>query len=92
MQDELPLGRLSYAKRYGSVLDSRDASPVMALSPRNKYHTMTALANLAKFTGRYDQWLQLRHRNNMKWSHGDSITCFEGFFDDGLNYDVMSTL
>jgi hypothetical protein len=50
---------------------------------------MTALANLAKYTGRYDQWLQIRHRYNMKWSKGDSIQSFERFFNDELNYDTM---
>jgi hypothetical protein len=50
---------------------------------------MTALANLAKFTGCYDQWLHLRQRYNMKWSKGDSIASFERFFDDGLNYDTI---
>jgi intergrase/recombinase len=61
----------------------------MTLSARNKHHAMTALANLAKYTGRYDHWLQLRHRYNLKWSKGDSIASFERFFDDGMNYDVM---
>jgi integrase len=50
---------------------------------------MTALANLAKYTGRYDVGLQLRQRYNLKWSKGDSIESFERFFEDGLNYDVM---
>jgi hypothetical protein len=49
---------------------------------------MTALANLPKFTGRYDKWLKLRQWYNIKWSHGYfSIPSFERFFNDGLNYD-----
>ena len=50
---------------------------------------MTALANLSKFTGCYNEWLKIRQRYNMKWSKGDSIASFERFFDDELNYDVM---
>jgi integrase len=80
---------VNYAKKYGIVLDTGDASPLLTLSPRNKHHAMTALANLAKFTGRYDQWVQLRHRYNMKWSKGDSIESFERFFNDELNFDTM---
>jgi intergrase/recombinase len=59
------------------------------LSARNKHHAMTALANLSKFQGRYDQWLQIRQRYNMKWSKTDSIQSFERFFDDELNFDFM---
>jgi hypothetical protein len=61
----------------------------MTLSPRNKDHAMSALANLSKYTGRYDKWLQLRHRYNLKWSKTDSIQSFERFFDDELNFNVM---
>lgn len=56
---------VNYAKKYGLVLDSGDASPMMSLSPRNKQHAMTALANLAKFTGGYDLFVQIRQRSNI---------------------------
>jgi hypothetical protein len=36
-----------------------NAPTLMTLSPRNKHHAMIALANLAKFTGRYDEWQKL---------------------------------
>jgi integrase len=81
---------INYTKRFGYILDTGYTSELMTLSPRNKHHAMNALANLARFTGRYDEWLRLRQRYNMKWSKGyDSIQSFERFFDDGLNYDVM---
>jgi hypothetical protein len=38
---------VNYAKKYGHVLDSGDAGPLLTLSHRNKHHAMTALANLA---------------------------------------------
>jgi hypothetical protein len=51
---------------------------------------MVALANLAKFTGRHDVWLQLRQNYNLKWiSENESLQSFEWFFNDELNYDVM---
>jgi hypothetical protein len=40
-----------FTKRFRSILDTDDASPLLVLSARNKYHAMTALANLEKFTG-----------------------------------------
>ena len=51
---------VNYSRKYCHILDSGDASQLLTLSPRNKHHAMTALANYAKYTGRYDEWLKLR--------------------------------
>jgi hypothetical protein len=81
---------VNYAKRFSSILDSGDASPLTTLSARNKYHAMHALANFAKYTGRYDVWLQIRQRYNLRWTSGnESLQSFERFFNDELNYDSM---
>ena len=80
---------VNYTKRFYFVLDTGDASPLLTLSPRNKQHAMTALANLAKYTGRYDQFIQIRQRYSLKWSNGDSIQHFHRFFNDELTLDVM---
>jgi hypothetical protein len=69
--------------------ETGDASELMKLLPRNKQLAMTALANLAKFTGRDDLWLRIRQKYDLKWSNGDSIQSFRRFFDDGLNYEFM---
>jgi hypothetical protein len=50
---------------------------------------MEALANLSKFQGRYDVFLQLRQKYNLKWSEGDSIQHFNRFFNEGPTLDVM---
>ena len=51
---------------------------------------MKALSNLAKFTGEYDVWLQLRQRYNLKWSTGtEKLDAFERFFDDSKTLDTM---
>jgi hypothetical protein len=71
------------------VLDTGDASELLTLSPRNKQHAMSAVANLAKFQGRYDVFLQLRQRYNLKWSKGDSIQHFHRFFNEELSFEVM---
>jgi hypothetical protein len=80
---------VNYAKRFGHILDTGDASPMLTLSVRNKQHAMTALANLAKFQGRYDVFLQIRQRYSLKWSKGDSIQHFNRFFNDELTFDTM---
>ena len=43
---------LIFAKKYRYVLETADASALLALSPRNKHHAMASIANLAKFLGR----------------------------------------
>jgi hypothetical protein len=81
---------VSYAKKYGYILDTGDASPLLTLSNRNKHHAMSALANYAKYTGRYDQFLQLRQRYNLKWSKGSSLQYFERFFHNKeLSFEAM---
>jgi hypothetical protein len=84
---------VNYARRFGHVLESRDASVLMTVSPRNRHHAMTALANLAKFTGQYDQWMQIKRRYNLRWSKGvDAMAAFEKFFDPDMTIESMVRL
>jgi hypothetical protein len=81
---------VNHAKRYGHVLDTGDASPLLTLPHRNKHHAMSALANWAKYTGRYDQFLSIRQRYNLKWSKGGSLQYFERFFHNKeLSFEMM---
>jgi len=50
---------------------------------------MTALANYAKYSGRYDEWITLRQRHGLKWSSSQSLQSFDKFFNEDLNYDTM---
>jgi len=51
---------------------------------------MSALASLSKFQGRYDQWLQIRQRYNLKWSAGnESLQAMERFFNPQMSLDHM---
>jgi len=51
---------------------------------------MTALANLAKYQGRYDSWLQIRQHYSLKWTSGnESLHAMQRFFNPDLNLDVM---
>jgi intergrase/recombinase len=81
---------VNYAKRFSHILDIGDASSLLTLSQRNKHHAMSALANYAKYTGRYDQFLQLIQRYNLKWSKGGSLQYFERFFHNKeLSFEAM---
>lgn len=81
---------VNYAKRFSHILDTGDTSSLLTLSQRNKHHAMSALANYAKYTGRYDQFLQLRQRYNLKWGKGGSLQYFERFFHNKeLSFEAM---
>jgi len=81
---------LIYAKRFSHVLDTGNASPLLTLSPRNKYHALTALANLAKFQGRYPDFLQIRQSYSLKWTTGnESLQSLQRVFNPDLSLDMM---
>jgi integrase len=82
---------LCYARRYATVLETGDATPLVNLhSDTMRHHTLEALANLAKYQGRYDRWLQIRQRYNLKWSNGsNSLQSLQRFFNPSLSFDVM---
>jgi hypothetical protein len=51
---------------------------------------MSAIAAWSKYTGRYDKWLQIRRRYNLKWSAGnESLQALECFFNNNLTLDTM---
>ena len=56
---------------------------------RSKEITIVALANLAKFQGRYERFLELKKRYDLKWSTSNSTQYFERFFNEELTLDVM---
>jgi hypothetical protein len=85
--------KVSYAKRYHHVLETNDADSLQSLSSNTKSHAMKALASLAKFTGRYDEWLDMVRRYRLKWSSPDkSIKAFRSIFEsesEGKSLDSM---
>jgi hypothetical protein len=92
MNEKTAEDRLRYAKQYYYVLEQEKetANTVLQLSPNKRIHVMKALSNLAKFTGKYDVWLQLQQRYNLKWSTGnEALDTFERFFDDNKTLDTM---
>ena len=81
---------VNYSKRFAGILATGDASPLLTQSPRNRHHVLTALANLAKYTGRYQEFQQMKQHYGLKWTNGDeSIKAMERFFNPSLNLDTM---
>jgi intergrase/recombinase len=82
--------RLRYARQFGNILSKGDLSPLLQLSAEKKIHVQKALSCLARFTGCYEEWMQLRKRYNLKWTTGvEKLAAFERFFDAGKSLDVM---
>jgi intergrase/recombinase len=72
------------------VLDTGDASALSTLpGHRSKEITIVALANLAKFQGRYEWFLEIKKRYDLKWSTSNSTQFFERFFSEGLSLEGM---
>jgi hypothetical protein len=59
--------RLNYAVKYAHILDTGEAHQLLELSPEKRMHIMKSLSALAKYTGRYDGWQQVRQRFQLKW-------------------------
>jgi hypothetical protein len=76
-------------KRYGYILQTNNASELLTISPARRHHAMEALAALAKYQGRYDQWLLIKQRYQLKWSDKDSLDIFKSIIDANNEYSAM---
>ena len=56
---------------------------------RSREVALVAIANYAKFSGRYKEFQELKERYNLKWNECNSTQFFERFFNEGLTLDVM---
>ena len=74
--------KVGYAKRYCQILETKDARILLNLTHGSKVHTMKALASLSKFLGRYDEWLDIVKKYQLKWSKPDkSVNVFKSILD-----------
>jgi intergrase/recombinase len=90
MTKETAEDRIRYAKQYASVLWLGIPRDVLQLSPNKRIHVMKALSALARFTGRTEQWRQVRQRYGLQWSTGtEKIDAFTRFFDSSKDLDTM---
>ncbi len=86
--------KVCYAKRFHHMLESKNTQGLSKLSPDVKVHAMKALASLSKFLGRYDDWLDIIKRHQLKWSSAanNSMKVFKSIFDcdgQGKSIDFM---
>jgi hypothetical protein len=81
-----------FAKRFGFILNTGDASPLLTLSPRNRHHVMSSLASWSKYNGKYQLWREICSRYSLKWSSGnESLQALQRFFnpDTSTSLDGM---
>jgi intergrase/recombinase len=72
------------------VLLQNDAQDLLNIeSVEKRMNVMKSLTVLAKYTGSYDRWQEMRKRYSLKWSKGDSIQSFERFFNPEQSLDVI---
>ncbi len=81
--------RFNYARNYFQILEQSDASELLELTGEKRIHVMKSLAALAKYTGRYDKWQQIRQRFQLKWSGSDSLQHFSFLYNNGKDLDYM---
>ena len=80
---------LSYAIKYGNVLQTGNASELLTFSDTKRHHIMEAIVTLSKYLGCYDTWKSIRDRYQLKWSTDDSLKTFTTLFNDDNNYSAM---
>jgi hypothetical protein len=80
---------LKYGKKYSYVLEHMDIKDLLVLKPAKQRHIMKALANLAKYTGVYEEWNKLRREHQLKWSSTNTLDIFERIMNNGSSYDKM---
>ncbi len=74
--------KVGYAKRYCQILETKDARLLLNLTHGSKVHSMKALASLSKFLGRYDEWLGIVKKYQLKWSKpGRSVNVFKSIVE-----------
>lgn len=80
---------LKYGKKYSYVLEHMHIEDLLVLPPAKQRHIMKALANLAKYTGVYEDWNRLRRQHQLKWSSTNTLDIFERIMNNDTTYDKM---
>ena len=85
--------RRRYVKQYASVIEDRSngiPQDLLQLPPNKRIHIMKSLSCLARFTGKTEQWRQIRQQYQLSWSTGtEKIDAFTRFFDSDKSLDVI---
>ncbi len=68
---------LIYSKKYASVLENPSlASQLLMLSKNMRRIVMSALSNLSKYLGVYDQWKKTITNYDLKWENTNNLDTF----------------
>jgi intergrase/recombinase len=81
--------RVNYARLYAHILQKGDARELLELSDDKRIHTMKSLSALAKYTGCYSRWQEIRQSFQLKWSNDNSLQAFSSIFNKEKDLDHM---
>jgi hypothetical protein len=85
--------KVGYAQRFYYILETKDANDILKLSHGSKTHTMKALASLSKFLGKFDLWLDIIKKYQLKWAESDkSIKIFKSIFNSEGNGESIDKM
>ena len=57
----------NYSRKYAGCLLKRDLSKLLSIRKTKRTNIVKALANLAKFVGLHDEFIQLMHKYDLEW-------------------------
>ena len=57
----------NYSRKYAHCLLNRDLSELLSIRKTKRTNIVKALANLSKFIGMHDEFLQLMHSYDLEW-------------------------
>jgi len=83
--------RYRYSKQFYNILQNGDASTLMQLPANKRIHVQKALSCLARYTGKTEQWSQLRKTYGLTWTTGnEQLDAFSRFFsEDNIDLEKM---
>jgi hypothetical protein len=71
------------------ILQKGDARELLELRDDKRIHTMKSLSALAKYTGCYNRWQEIRQNFQLKWSNDNSLQAFSSIFNKEKDFDHM---
>jgi hypothetical protein len=83
--------RLNYARRYYHVLQTGNASELLSLTFDQRTGVMRSMAALAKFSGQYSRWKQIKEAHGLKWNEDSDggVSLFLSISMDKENLPAM---
>lgn len=57
---------LSYSKKYGHIVQTRNASELPTLTDSKRHHIMESLTYLSRYLGCYGEWKAIREQYQLK--------------------------